>query len=92
MDRRMLQLRFEGLLKEIDTARMASTRLGNLAAVEKGREAALVADLIGGPPVVNTQTAFSHSAFPASAIWTGPLAPRPLRSGRRVRRATDRGL
>jgi len=48
MDVANLRQRFYVLTNEADQAQMANTRIGYLAAVEKCKEAATVADLIGG--------------------------------------------
>jgi len=50
-DAAKLALRYDDLIDEASEAQMANTRIGLLAAVEKGREAALVAALIGGADV-----------------------------------------
>jgi len=48
MDSEQLGQRFRDLASEADQAQMANTRTGHLAAMEKAREAASVAGLIGG--------------------------------------------
>jgi len=48
MDMANLEARYDELFEEGDQAAMANTRVGYLAAVAKAKEAAAVADLIGG--------------------------------------------
>jgi len=48
MDMANLEARCDELFDEVDQVRMANTRVGYLAAVAKAKEAAAVADLIGG--------------------------------------------